>query len=60
MDLQISISSIKIYIRDKINLIEDGKAKKWIESVYDRKKNLFIYDGIANIKPNSGHEIWRF
>lgn len=50
----INISSIKIYIRDRIRYIE--KEKKYIENIYNRKTFLFIYDNITNINPNAYHE----
>lgn len=47
-------------IRDQISLMEDREEKKWMESMYDGIKFSFIYDGIADINPNPGHDIVEF
>lgn len=60
VDLEIGISSIEFCVKDQISLIEDRKEKQWIESIYDRKKFLFTYNGIANIHLNPGHDIKEF
>lgn len=49
--------SIQNYIRDQINLINNGKKKKQIKNLYAAKKLSFIYNSIANKNPNPSYDI---
>lgn len=51
---------MEIYIRNQISFMKDGEEKEQMESICDRKKFPFTYDGIANINPNSDYEIVEF
>ncbi len=56
-DNTISISSKKNHVNNQIDLMDDGDEKEWMERLYSKGMFHFIYDDIANINPNSGHDI---
>lgn len=53
----ISMLSIKNYVRDQINLIDNRDKKKQIESICDGESFSFTYNSIAYKNLNFGHEI---
>lgn len=37
-----------------------GDEREWVKSLYDLKKFLFTYNGIADSNPNPNHDIKEF
>lgn len=56
----ISILSIKNYIRDQINFMNNKENMKQMENIYNKRLFLFIYKGIENKNLNSNHDIKQF
>lgn len=54
------MSSIKNYVKDQIELINNGDKKKWMKTLCNAEKFLFTYDSIADSNPNPGHNIEKF
>ncbi len=59
-DNTISMSSKKNHVNDQIDLMDDGDEKEWMERLCSEGTFPFTYDGIADINPNSGHDIDQF
>ncbi len=54
------MSSKNNHINDQIDLIKDGDEKEWMERLCNEGTFPFTYNDIADINPNSGHDIEQF